>query len=68
MKINNKTYDILKWIVITVLPALLTCFSTIGVTLNWEFTEIVIIIGSAITTCLGTILGISSINYNKGVK
>ena len=27
---SNKTYDILKWIVITVLPALLTLFGVIG--------------------------------------
>ena len=62
---SNKTYDILKWIVITVLPALLTLFGVIGATLDFSFTDTVITIGTAIITFLGTILGISSVNYNK---
>ena len=62
---SNKTYDILKWIVITVLPALLTLFVVIGATLSWGFTDTVITIGTAAITCLGTIIGISSVNYNK---
>lgn len=62
---SNKTYDILKWIVTVVLPALLTLFGVIGATLNWEFTEKVITIGTAFITMLGTILGISNVQYNK---
>lgn len=62
---SNKTYDILKWIVITVLPALLTLFGVIGATLDFGFTDTVITIGTAVITFLGTILGISSVNYNK---
>ncbi len=62
---SNKLYDILKWIVITVLPALLTLFGVIGATLGWDFTDKVITIGTAVITCLGTIVGVSSINYNK---
>ncbi len=58
-------YDILKWIVITVLPALLTLFGVIGATLQWNFTDTVITIGTAAITFLGTIIGVSSVNYNK---
>lgn len=58
-------YDILKWIVITVLPALLTLFGVIGATLGWNFTDTVITIGTAVITFLGTIIGVSSVNYNK---
>lgn len=65
---SNKTYDILKWIVITVLPALLTLFGVIGATLGFGFTDTVITIGTAVITFLGTILGISSVNYNKNKK
>ena len=65
---SNKTYDILKWIVITVLPALLTLFGVIGATLDFNFTDTVITIGTAVITFLGTILGISSVNYNKNNK
>ena len=62
---NNKTYDIIKWIVTVVLPALLVFFSVLGNTLNWNFTDVVMTIGTAFIAMLGTILGISSINYNK---
>lgn len=65
---NNKTYNILKWIVITVLPALLTCFGVIGNSLNLEYTQTVITIGTAINACLGTIIGVSSINYAKSLN
>lgn len=65
---SNKTYDILKWIVITVLPALLTLFGVIGATLDLNCTDTVITIGTAVITFLGTVLGISSVNYNKSNK
>ena len=65
---SNKTYDILKWIVITVLPALLTLFGVIGATLELNCTDTVITIGTAVITCLGTILGVSSVNYAKKNK
>lgn len=65
---SNKVYDILKWIVTVVLPALLTLFGVIGATLNWEFTDKVITIGTAVITCLGTMIGVSSIQYNKNNK
>lgn len=65
MTFSNKTYDILKWLVITVLPALLAFFGVVGTTLNLPYTEIVMTIGSAFITCLGAIVGVSSKNYAK---
>lgn len=63
--INNKTYDYLKWIVLTVLPALAVLVSTIGKSLNWEYTEITVTILNAVTVFLGGSLGFSSVNYHK---
>ena len=65
---SNRVYDVLKWIVITVLPALLTLFGVIGATLQWNFTDTVITIGTAVNACLGTIIGVSSVNYAKNNK
>ena len=65
---SNKVYDILKWIVMIVLPAILTFFGVLGATLNWNFTDTVITVGTAFITMLGTILGISNINYNAKNK
>lgn len=62
---SNKTYDILKWIAMILLPAAITLFGTIGSVLGWDFTDKVITIAVAVDTFLGTILGISSSNYRK---
>lgn len=65
MKMSNKVYNVLKWVAITLLPALTTLYSTIGATLNIPYTQVVITIMAAVDTCLGTCLGISTHNYNK---
>ena len=65
MKMNNKVYDILKWIVIVFLPALITFSGIVMNTLNFQYTDIVLTIATAFNTFLGTILGISNINYQK---
>lgn len=62
---SNKTYDILKWIAMILLPAAITLFGTIGSVLGWGFTDKVITIAVAVDTFLGTILGISSSAYKK---
>jgi len=65
MKMSNKLYNALKWICITLIPALTTLWGTIGATLDIPYTQVVITIMAAVDTCLGTCLGISSYNYNK---
>lgn len=65
MKFNSQTYDIIKWIVQGVLPALITAIGTIGMALNWEHTELTMTILGAITAFLATSLGISSASYYK---
>ena len=63
--ISSKAYDILKWLGITVLPALLTLYGVIGATLNIPHTQEVITVGTAAITCYNTIIGVQSINYHK---
>lgn len=65
---NNKTYDILKWGVITVLPALSVLIATIGDTLSFADTNTIVIILNAVTVFLGTVIGVSSVKYNKEDK
>lgn len=66
MKMSNKTYDTLKYLDLIFLPALLTFYGLIGKTLNIPYTQEVLIIGAGFITFLGTCLGISNYNYNKG--
>ena len=65
MKLNSQTYDIIKWVVQVVMPALIVAIGTIGGTVGWEHTEMTMTILGAITTFLGASLGISSAKYYK---
>lgn len=67
MKMSNKIYDVLKWCVIVVSPALCTMITTISMLWGWNIpTEAIVGTITAITTFIGVIIGISSINYSKG--
>ena len=62
---NNKVYDILKWIAQIFLPALGTLyFALAGI---WTFPSAEAIVGTitAIDTFLGAILGVSNHMYKK---
>ena len=63
----DKWYDILKWIVITVSPAL--CVLITGLGLLYHF-DSAIITGtiSLITTFVGTLIGVSAIQYKNAKK
>lgn len=63
MKISDKAYNILKWICLTALPALTTLYGVIGTTLHIPYTQEVITIAVAVDTCLGTMIGVSSVKY-----
>lgn len=68
MKIPNKAYDILKWVVIIVFPALATLYAALSSVWNWPYSEEVVTTITAIDTFLGAVLCISSANYNKEGK
>lgn len=65
MILPQKAYEIIRWIVIIVLPALITLYGVIGNTLNIPYTEVVLTIAGAVDVFLGTIFGISKISYDK---
>lgn len=65
MKLSGKAYDILKWLVLVVVPALTTFYAILDHTFNWGFAEAVATISSAACACVGAIIGISTAQYNK---
>ena len=67
MKLNNKVYDILKWLVIIVMPAVATLYAALAAVWGWPYAEQVAMTISAVTALLGALLGISTASYNKGV-
>lgn len=64
---SNKIYDILKYIALVFYPAVVVLVGTILTALGNENTEVILIIMTAIETFLGTILGISNVQYKKKV-
>lgn len=65
MKLDNKLYDVLKWITVICLPALGTLYFALSGIWGFPYAEQVVGTISAVTTCLGILLGISTAEYNK---
>ena len=65
MTLKNKTYDIIKCLVLVVLPALSAFVGTIGVAYGWEATELVVISLNAFAVFLGTATGVSAQKYKQ---
>lgn len=65
MKLSNKTYDVLKWLVVIVIPAVTTFYCVLDRTFGWGYASVVTTIQPALCTCIGAIVGISTATYNK---
>ena len=65
MQMNNKLYDVLKWLAQYFLPAIGTLYFALAGIWNLPYGEQVVGTITAIDTFLGVILGISSAQYNK---
>lgn len=65
MKFSNKTYDILKWIAMYLLPALGTLYFALAGIWGLPYGEQIVGTITAIDTFLGVLLGISKANYDK---
>lgn len=68
MVLNNKVYDILKWVCLVVSPAVCTLIVTLNSLWNWGLpVEAIVGTITAVTTFAGVVLGISNMSYNKKV-
>ena len=65
MKMSNETYDVLKWIAQYLLPALGTLYFALSGIWGLPYGEQIVGTITAVDTCLGVILGISTAQYNK---
>ena len=62
---SDKVYDTLKIIALIVLPAITTFLGTTLTALNFEYTEVVVVIMTAFDTMVGTIIKKISSDYYK---
>lgn len=66
--LSNKQYDIIKWVVILLLPSLSTLVGTLGQAYGYAHTELAVITINAVTVFLGAITAVSTYQHDKGVK
>lgn len=64
MKLSNKCYDILKWGVVIVLPALATLYAALSAVWGWPYSQEITTSITAVDTFLGAVLCISTATYN----
>lgn len=65
MKLNDKLYDVLKWVVMIVIPAVTTAYVGLAAIWHFPYAEEVAKTSAVICTLLGALLGISTAQYNK---
>ena len=65
MKLDDKLYDILKWVTMIVIPALATAYVGLAAVWGWPFADEIAKTATVICTLLGALLGISTAQYNK---
>lgn len=65
MRLSNKQYDILKWIISIVLPALIVFLGVVFNQIGWQHSEAFLTIAVALETFLGTIFKLSDNKYKK---
>ena len=65
MIFNNRVYDVLKWISLVVLPAVATLYGVLSKIWGLPYGSEIVATITAIDVFLGTLLGVSSIQYAK---
>ena len=63
---SNQVYDILKWIAQYLLPAAGTLYCALAGIWGFPYGEEIVGTITAVDTFLGVLLGISSVQYNRG--
>lgn len=68
MKMNDKIYDILKWVALVVLPAIATLYTALSAVWGLPYAEEIPATITAVDLFLGALLGVSTAQYNKEGK
>ena len=65
---SNRVYDILKWIALIFIPAIGALYFGLAQIWGFPYGEEIVGTLTLIDTFLGTLLGISTAQYNKGAE
>ena len=65
MRLDDRTYDTLKWLAIYVIPALTTFIGIVGISLQWEHTAVATTICGGLGSLIASCIGMSVAEYEK---
>lgn len=68
MVMNDKLYDILKWIALVALPAIGTLYFALASIWGLPYGEQIVGTITAIDCFIGALIGVSTVQYNKKLK
>ena len=63
--LKDSVYNVLKWLVMIVIPACATAYVGLAAIWAWPYAEEVAKTSAVVCTLLGALLGISTAEYNK---
>jgi hypothetical protein len=66
--LSNKLFDALKWLTLVGIPALTTAYVGLSSIWGWPYADQVAKTSAVVCVLLGSLLGISTIQYNKAQK
>jgi hypothetical protein len=65
MLLPDRVYDALKWVVMVMIPACTVAYVGLDSVFGWGYGDVVAKVSAIVCTLLGTLLGISTAQYNK---
>lgn len=68
MKLPNKIYDIMKWLVVICIPALTVAYCGLDAVFGWGYADVVAKVSAIICTLIGSLIGISTAEYNREMQ
>lgn len=68
MKLPDKIYAVLKWLVLICIPACTTAYVGLDGVFGWGYGETVAKVSAIVCTLLGALIGISTAEYYKDKK
>jgi hypothetical protein len=66
--LSNRVFDILKWLTLVGIPALTTAYVGLSAIWGWPYADQVAKTSAVICVLLGSLLGISTIQYQRESK
>ncbi len=63
--LNDKVYNVLKWVGLILLPALAWFVGQVGALWGLQRVDAIVTTLNALGTLVGVLIGVSTINYNK---